>query len=53
MKGEVRQSSSLAQLIVQMVGLSMIVRGSGDTAVQVKADGHCDDAVQGSANPSG
>jgi hypothetical protein len=49
MKGSFWQSSSVAQLIVQTVGLSMIVRGSGDTAMQVNSDRHSDDVVQGSA----
>jgi hypothetical protein len=53
MRGWLRQSSSVLQLIVQMVGLSMTVRGSGETAVQVNSVGHCPNGVQGSPNSIG
>jgi hypothetical protein len=48
-----RQSSSVAQVAVQMLGLSMIVRGSGDTGRHWKYDRHCEVAVHGSPKSPG
>jgi len=50
MNGLAWQSSSLSQAMVQMVGLLMIVRSSGDTAMQESDATQSDGLAQGSAN---
>jgi hypothetical protein len=53
MSGLAWQSSSVAQAIVQMAGLVMIVRGSGETAKQENVSRQSASAVQGSAKLDG
>jgi len=53
MRGLFVQSLSALQVMVQMLGLSMTVRGSGETARQVNSDTHSDDCVQGKPKSPG
>ena len=53
MAGMPRQSASLAQVCEQMLGLSMTVRGSGDTGRHEKNDRHCEESVHGNPNSPG
>jgi len=47
------QSSSIVQVVVQMLGLSMMVRSSGVTAVHLSEVAHSESPLQGSPKFAG
>ena len=53
MNGLAWHSSSVTQAMVQMAGLVMMVRSSGDTSKQESDAGQSDALVQGSAKLAG